>query len=298
MVNIDKNLKFKRESQDSAFTILMWDFTKEGLITELKNKLSLISNIKNTFKKVKLNDRLYEYLIQVEKSTISNYSQIVLIGSEIIIIKLDKSDIKILQEYQISKFTISNDEYFRIDWLVDIFENFKFYDIIINNSNTYTHWQGNMYKKKQIAKSVNLDYIKNLNTNWFMVGKLVLPNKNKFLLEHYPNNMSWDEIIQQIDKYEMKKKIFELQEHLDNISTQEDKYIFGSDIYDLIEQYNVKELYLHAEIKKQFDNNIAEKELVSNINFPIILIVSIDKNIDGAHTLLKNFCGILGIKYY
>jgi len=43
--------------------------------------------------KVKLNDRLYEYLVMVEKSSIQTYSQIVLIGSEIHIYKLDKSEL-------------------------------------------------------------------------------------------------------------------------------------------------------------------------------------------------------------
>lgn len=298
MVNIDNNLKYKRESQDSAFTILMWEISRDELISELKHKLSLISNIKNSFKRVKLNDRLYEYLVQIEKSSINNYSQIVLIGSQIHIIKLSKSDIKTLQEYQIPKITIVNEEYFQIDWLLDLFDNFKFYDIIINNSNIYSHWEGNMYKKKQISKSVNLEYIKNLNTNWFMVGKLVLPTKNKFMLEHFPNNMSWEEIIRQIDKFEMKKKILQLQIHLDNISLDESKYIFSTDIFDLIEQYNVKELYVHSEVKKKFDDTIGEKDLSTNINFPIILIESIDKNQDASHFLLKNFSGILGIKYY
>jgi len=61
MVQIDKNLVYKRKSHTASFTILMHNLSKDNLIVELKRKLTLISTIENTFRKVKLNDRLYEY---------------------------------------------------------------------------------------------------------------------------------------------------------------------------------------------------------------------------------------------
>ena len=90
MVQIDKNLAYKRESHTASFTLLMYNLSKDDLIIEIKHKLALISTIKNTFRKVKLNDRLYEYLVGIEKSSIQIYSQIVLIGSDTYIYKLDK----------------------------------------------------------------------------------------------------------------------------------------------------------------------------------------------------------------
>ena len=299
MVNIDKSLEWVRESQESAFTILMWEISKDDLINELKHKLALISNIKNTFKRIKLNDRLYEFLIMIEKSSIQTYSQIVLIGSTgINIYKLDKLEINMLKEYSIPKFTIQNDEYFNIKWLNDLFYNFKFYDVIINNSNVLTHWSGNLYKKKIIKQNVNLDYIKNLNSEWFFVGKMQPQQKTKFMVENYQNNMSWNDIIINIEKFEMKKKIAILQEKFDKITLDNDKFIFGNDIYEYIENYNIKELYIHSNIKKDFDNKIIEKDLISNLNFNIIEIDSIGDNKDASNTLLKNYSGFLGIKYY
>ena len=218
-----------------------------------------------------------------------------------IILELDKNDINMLKEYSINKFTISNGEYFKIDWLLDLFENFNFYDIVINNSNILTHWSGNLYKKKIIKQNVSPDYLKNLTTNWFMVGKMLPQQKYKFLIEHFPNLgiNQWIDIIGKIEIYEMKKKIVGLQEHFDKFATNSDKYIFGSDIYELVEQYNVKELYLHTDKKKDFDDKIIEKNLFSNINFNIIVINTPDKNIpDASVNLIKNYGGILGIKYY
>ena len=309
MVNIDKNLEYVRESQDSAFTLLMYELSKDDLINELKHKLALISNIKNSFKRIKLNDRLYEYLVQIEKSSNKIYSQIVLIGSKntfetdlnnegIIVYKLEKKEINILKEYSIPKFTIENNEYFNIKWLNDIFNNFKFYNIIINNSNTINHLNGNLNKKKIIKQNCNVDYIKNISSEWFFVGKIQPQYKNKYLIEHYPNNMSWSEIILNIEKFEMKKKIIGLQEQFDKMINQSDKFIFGNDIYEYIENYNIKELYIHLKIKNNFENKIIEKNLTSKINFNIIEIDSIDDSNNASYILLKNYSGFLGIKYF
>lgn len=303
MVQIDKNLAYKRESHTASFTLLMYNLSKDELIVELKHKLALISTIKNTFRKVKLNDRLYEYLVMVEKSSIQTYSQIVLIGSETNIYKLDNKDITMLEEYSIPKFTIQNDEYFNIPWLVDLFENFKFYDIIIESSNKLTHWVGNVNKKKIIKQNVNTEYIKNLTTNWFMVGKLNPLNKTKYMVEHYPNtqmkSMAWKDIMEQIELLEMKRIIQGLEKHLDYMASNSDKYVFGSEIYELIECFNIKELWIHKNVRKQFDDMIGEKDLSSCINFNIIEINSIDTNKSSLPNLfLSNYSGILGIKYY
>lgn len=307
MVQIDKNLMYKRESHTASFTLLMWDLSKDELIMELKHKLALISTIKNTFKKSKLNDRLYEYLCQIEKSSIKSYSQIVLIGTETYIYMLDKNDINMLKEYSLPKFTIQNDEYFNIRWLSDLFENFKFYDIIINNSNTLVHWKGNLWKKKIIKQNVNMEYIKNLLSGWFMVGKLLPQNKTKYLIAHYLNeksNMNWSNIIEQIEILEMKKKINELYNHIDNIKINSEKYIFGfDDIFDMIFQFNIKELFIHEKVIKDFNDKIIEKDLSSNINFNITYINSIDNSIDNelsnkTDLFFKDYSGILGIKYY
>lgn len=302
MVQIDKNLAYKRESHTASFTILMYNLSKDDLIVELKHKLALISTIKNTFRKVKLNDRLYEYLVGIEKSSIQMYSQIVLIGSETYIYKLDKKDISMLEEYSIPKFTIHNDEYFNIPWLVDLFENFTFYDIIIENSNKLTHWSGNVNKKKIVKQNVNTEYIKNLTTNWFMVGKLNPQNKTKYMVEHYQNtqnNMVWKDIMEQIELLEMNKIIKGLEKHLDTMVLNPDKYVFGSEIFELIECFNIKDLWIHKNVRKQFDDMIGEKDLGSCINFNIIEINSTDTNKSSLPNMfLSNYSGILGIKYY
>lgn len=93
----------------NIITLLMLNLDKETLIIELKHKLALISTIKHQFIKIKLNDRLYEYLV----------------SSETYIFKLDLKVINMLKEYSIPQFIIQNNEFFNIKWLTDLFENFK-----------------------------------------------------------------------------------------------------------------------------------------------------------------------------
>ena len=57
------------------------------------------------------------------------------------------------------------------------------------------------------------------------------------------NNMNWTNIIEQVEILEMKIKIIELDKHFVNIKINPEKYIFSLYVYDMIEQYNMKELY-------------------------------------------------------
>jgi hypothetical protein len=298
MVFINKNLSYKRDNHESLFTILLHNFTKEEFISDLKDKLNQIKSIKNSFKRIKLNDRIFNLMQQVENNKIHIFNHIILVSDDIIYINLESDDIKLLKEYDIPKYTFEYGEYFNIEWLTDLFNNFNFYNIVINNNNKFTYYKGNSYKKKIVAKDTNIEYVKIISEPFFYIGKPNTLIKNKNMLETIPIFNSWFDIIENINKYEMKKRIIIFQELLDKMSTDPDKFIFGSDIYEFIEQYNVKELYIHADSKKQFDDNIINKELTDNMNFSIIIISSDPKTYDASNILLKNYNGILGIKYY
>lgn len=308
MVIIDKDLKNIRENQDSAFTILMWNISKDNLILELKHKLALISNIKNTHKRIKYNDRIYSFLSMVEKSSTPIYSQVVFIGSENpIICKLDKKDIEILKEYDVPNFTIENGENFNIAWIEDLLENFNFTNIIVQTNGNkgqeiLTHWIANINKKKIIKQNVDLDYIKGLSANWFFVGKMLPQYKTKYMigLIELVGQINWQDVLKQIKLYDMKKNISVLQEHLDKILIDSDKYIFGNDILELISQYNIKTLFIHTKIKNNFDAEIAKRQLGENLNFEIVWIDDLENNgiQNASHSLLKNYSGMIGIKYY
>jgi hypothetical protein len=81
-----------------------------------------------------------------------------------------------------------------------------------------------------------------------------------------------------------------------NEKTNIDLYIFGKlkiEIKDAIESYSIKELYIEEKklnkLKEFIDHTL--------LNFKIINIKSLENN-DIADSFIKNYNGIMGIKYY
>jgi hypothetical protein len=75
---------------------------------------------------------------------------------------------------------------------------------------------------------------------------------------------------------------------------KENLFIFGKkDIGNQILNYGVKKLF----ITNKLYNNMVERIDQSLLNFPIVIL---EKNSDGDHAdiLIKNFGGLVGIKYY
>ncbi len=300
MPELSSNLKFIRDNHESLFTILLYDKSKEEFLSDLKRRLEKVKDIKNTFKRKKLNDRIFNLVTQIESSVHQVFNHIILVSDDINYIQLTKKDIGVLKEYSIPNYTFEYGEYFQIDWLQDLFENFTFYDVVIYNSNQYTHYNGNLYKKKKISQTSNQDYVKNLQCNFYLIGKIngLKPIKN--LIEHVNSNLSWNEIMELIRKNLIKKNVLVLENVLIDICKNDSKYIFGDQIYEQIENYNVKELFLHSDKAKQFNNDLIGKNLTNNINFNIISIETLET--DGKNStsskLLNDFGGFIGVKHF
>jgi hypothetical protein len=301
---INNSFKYITDSHQSLFTILIYNTPLEQFINDVKKRLDKLKDISNSFKKKKLNDRLYKLLIDLEnknnlknKDNVNMINNIILIADNITYIDLTNEDIKLLNEYNIPKYTFEYDDYFKIDWLKDLFENFVFYNFVIFNSNTFTHYEGNLNKKKLINKNNSIDYINNLQVKFFLFGKVKMQLSTKNLINHSDNIIALQDIFSYIEKYNMKNKINVLDNIIKNVSVNPDLYIFGDEIYEMIESYNLKELYLHKNIKTKFDKIIIDKNLSDNINFSILEIDSIGEK-DSSSDLINNYGGMIGIKYY
>lgn len=303
MPTIDKNLAKIRDSHESLFTILTYETSREDFISDLKKRLDKIKDIKNTFKKKKLNDRIFKLVTFVEQSPTQIYNKIILLSDDIVLIDLTNQDIKMLKEYSIPNYTFEYGEYFNVNWITDLFENFTFYNIVIFNSNQYTHWYGNLNKKKKINQTSSQDYIKSLDKQFYLFGKINNFSKdrlgNKNLIEYIATTCNYNECIENILKLEIKSNTKLLDEIIQAIKVDSSKHIFGEEIYESIENYNIKELYIHVSILKQFEDKIKEKNLTDNINFNIIHIDTFDpKNPDSSIILIKDYAGMIGIKYF
>ena len=104
-------------------------------------------------------------------------------------------------------------------------------------------------------------------------------------------NLYESEIIKN-NNLQLEKKLLDLQ----NSNTNLDLYVFGklkNEIKEAIEMYLLKELYIEDKKLEKL------KKIVNNdfLNFKIIEIKSI-KDGDIAHNFIKDYNGIMGIKYY
>ncbi len=119
----------------------------------------------------------------------------------------------------------------------------------------------------------------------------------KNLINHQDNIIALQDIFVYIEKYNMKNKINILDNIIKNVSVNPDLYVFGDEIYEMIESYNLKELYLHKNIKSKFDKIIIDKNFTDNINFSIVEIDNVGEK-DSSSDLINNYGGMIGIKYY
>ena len=55
-----------RDNHESLFTIMIYNTSKEIFVKDLNDRLKKIQEIKNSFKKKKLNDRLYKFIQKIE----------------------------------------------------------------------------------------------------------------------------------------------------------------------------------------------------------------------------------------
>ena len=312
-----KNLKNENDNNESLITILIYDKISSYVIKYLESQLEKAKNISNPIKKHKINNRLFSMIRYLndnfEESDIIN--NIFLINDTIFRYNLNEYEIKIAKEYNFEKLMIRNENIFLIDYLLDLFNNFEFIYAIKINKNEYTVSKFNKNKSKNIVSDgcklsneiIILTEIDNIRKNENYkdlvivygvspyIAKLgIIKNvliKNEFMNNNDLYNLYLDEI--------MKKNMIELEKRLNDLQnekTNTDLYLFGKlkiEIKEAIESYSLKELYIEDRKLEKLKEFVDE----SFFNFKIITIKSLECG-DSADHFIRNYNGIMGIKYF
>ena len=141
------------DKYQSLFTILTYNTLLDDILGRLTNQLKIIQTIKSPYKRKYINDRLYKFICFLKETDLSDknkFNYIFLIGNTIEYIKLSKKQINILNEYNIVNYTFIFDDYFHIDYLIDLFTNFTFNDVIYLDKKMGKHYLINTNKQKII----------------------------------------------------------------------------------------------------------------------------------------------------
>ena len=306
-----------QEKLETLITIYVYDIKRDEFLKKIEDNHLSALKINNPVKKHKLNNRFYNLMkyIEINYKEDENINSIFLIDDKIFEYNLLNNDIKNAKEYNFIKFYIKTDIVFNINYLIDLFNNFEFIYTIKLHRNEFNIIKINKHKEKKISEikvSNELELIENIEKirkDYNYKDLIIIYGISAYLKSEYIEKIKNTLIIKEIlnrnilySYYEdelMKKNHIELEKRLNdlqNSKTNIDLYIFGKlkiEIKDAIESYSIKELYIEDRklelLKKFIDNDL--------LNFKIYTIKSL-KNGDIAEQFIKDYNGIMGIKYF
>ena len=306
-----------QEKLETLITIYVYDIKRDEFLKKIEDNHLSALKINNPVKKHKLNNRFYNLMkyIEINYKEDENINSIFLIDDKIFEYKLLNNDIKNAKEYNFNKFYIKTDIIFDINYLIDLFNNFEFIYTIKLHRNEFEIVKINKNKEKKIfdikisSDAQIIENIEKIRKDYIYKDLIIIYGISAYLKSEYIEKIKNTLIIKEIlnrnilySYYEdelMKKNHIELEKRLNdlqNSKTNIDLYIFGKlkiEIKDAIESYSIKELYIEDR-KLELLKNFIDNDL---LNFKIYTIKSL-KNGDIAEQFIKDYNGIMGIKYF
>ncbi len=284
---------------DTMFTIIVYNYKKENFLAYLDKQLDSINNkMKDAFKKKLINDRIYDFKLNVESSAPDMINFIYLVGDDLHKYELSKKEIKILTEYKIRTLYYEYDEKFQIDYIDKLFNDFTFYKVAELDKKCLTFYDMNSTK----IKKINSESVNNQNELAEMSSNYDLVHGNSTLLKNFTCNkiffnkrLSPDEVIDEIGKMIIKNDHNKLEDLFDNMTNPKyDNKIFlgGMETKKYTEMSLVKTLFIHESIYKRFLKHFSEY-----INFEIIEIKKLEPG-DISTKLLNDYDKCIGELYY
>ena len=288
-------------NHDSLFTIIIHNTDRQSFTSELKTRLKKCQNITNKFKKKLINDRIYSLICYIEElKSINTLNCVILVNSDIHLFHLTKKQISTLNDYSIKKINFIYDTVFHIDFIIDLFTNLDFNDVINVDKYTAKHTIFNKNKKKELT-TFNLqkdqskateqlsEYIlKQIKEKCILYGisPILKSISNKKIIEIINGNSSLEDLSPIFDKYYQEKSKLRIKEHSNKIILVDIDGVLAKWPERYIQFVNERE-------DTNFDNLIDK----SYINFEIIPITSYEKG-DSGDILMTNYGGIIAIAYY
>ena len=293
------------EKTDTLFTILVYDLSVSELLNNIEHRLQFCKEIKNTKKKAIICSRLFnfkEYLSQIDPN--QKIDSIYLIEESTNEIKLTANMKQLLHEYKIDNFIFKYDYSFQIDYLLALFTDLNFKQVIYIKNNEYTHFLVNTTKKKIIfhKESKNFDIVEYVNSN---IKEKCLIHGLSSTLKYLKIDPHWvftckltdEQIFKLFKDDEMAKIHSELDKYLSWIQNSQmmHRLVFGKDIEKKIAQKSLQLLYCSPVIYEKVIKRLPKEHYSSN--FKIYKIETISKG-DPGDRLESSFSGVLGVTYY
>jgi len=317
-------LEYKKEIENSETLLSIYIYNKKisEVINYFEEQLNKAKNISNPLKKHKINNRLYSFI-----GFIKNYNELNNDSDNIIINKiflvndsikeynLTYDEIKIAESFRLINIFYKCDFTFYIDYFIDLFYNLELFYYIKINKGDLSIYNYNKNKEKEILNcKINnetkiIEEIENIRKKSkdiiIIHGNSIFINKVKNIENKLNNVYIENDFLSKESCYEIYEKELMTKNHilldnrlkeLSNEKCNTDIYLFGKlkiEIKEAVELYLLKELYIEDKKLEKLKTFVDE----SYFNFKIIPIKSI-KNGDSGDLFIKNYNGIMGIKYF
>ena len=287
---------------ESLFTILMWGLSRENVVEKLFRQLKLVQNVKNSFKRKKINDRLYGLIEYLKENYEENdgLNLLCLVGDDVNCFELGRSDLGIMREYQVPDYIFKYGGSFELGYVKDLFQDLDFRIVIQAKNNEICHYLLNSTKKKVVyqGKCKDLDkYVLDHEVeNGLIYGVSSLLKKFKGGHQVVQGNLDQGAILELFEQDEMRGKHVLLQDLFDILANEQTMHlvIYGPDeVQQAIEYFRVEQLFCSVEqlerLKGQLDPDC--------FNFKVHVIRKLEDG-DVGDRLIKDYNGMLAKAYY
>lgn len=305
------------DNHESLLSIMIYKKSYDWVIETVESTLEKIKKIDNPIKRGKLNNNYFNLKRFIEDFYNDNdnvISSIFFVNEKVYEYKLNKEECKVIEEYKIRDYLSYSEANYKNNYFYDLFNNFDFHYSFIIHKNEYIIKKWNQNKDKivesgKISASIKDNYenirkVYNHKNNIYIYGVNLKSIKDistysnpKVILDK--DDYGRNELTEIHEKEEVKANHILLESRLNDLQIESkiDLFVFGKlkfEIKDAIEAYLIKELFIQKEKYEKLQTFIEDK---SAFNFKVYFIDKIE-NGDIGDTFIKNYNGIMGIKYY
>ncbi len=303
MENFDKLEEYLNTKNKMLYTFCFYKITGGEIIVFLSNLLDKISSMKDAYKRKLANDRVYglKCLIEtMEPSTSVNTVFLVDDKNKSTGFALNKTQIQTLSDFKIPCSQYWCDETYNINHLKKLVTTDELVSVIYVEGSAGKVIQIDSVKNKHNDMTSNLD---NLITSTKAELIFGTPGTIQALQKKYPdkqyfagklsNEQVWNQIVSNANLKTQAKfntEVLGQMSHADKI----DLFVFGrKNVREAILSYGVKKLFVIPDIYAKYKANIPGE----CFNFEVCVVDKVSAG-DYGDTLIRNFEGVVAIKYY
>lgn len=314
-----------RSKFEGSFLVVIYGLKCDELIDKISHRINLVNTINDRVKKNYLLSRMVNFHDYISARYDNNNNNsiwgIFLVHDTVDYFAINNEWKKSIEAFDVDNFIFKFNEYFDIDYLVDLLTNNNYYDVVNVSQNRFVHYYCTKSKRKNIHSGENNyndlnTYLtkynqeqktqNNNNNNNVLIRKIphMLLHGNSHILKnfvesdnlgiHSKGSLNQEEITEYFEKKENIFAMKELENWINNLLNPNlgHRILFGKDITKAITNGMIKQIYCTPEMEKKIRDKIPPE--LQKFEITVVKTYGIDMG----KRLRDEFSGIIGITYF